>query len=278
MSYKLLAVDLDGTLLRRDGSIHHDDLGAIQRLRAAGVPVTIVTGRLYSGTRKIACSIGIEGPIACVDGSHIVDTRDNRSLYERTILGEHALSVRRILSRHRPASFVFTHDGIVHDAKGIPFVPYVSGWSPTIVQVPDIASHPHWAHEAGLLAVVAVGIESEIVAAVEELRADLAHVASVVHFAVQRFEGLFGMVIRAAGSTKGTALKWLAQHHGCLPSEVVAIGDWLNDLPMFEAAGRSFVMAQAPEAVKIAATDRLEASVKWGGGVAEAVDKVWGSI
>jgi hypothetical protein len=129
-----------------------------------------------------------------------------------------------------------------------------------------------------LLAVVAVGLESQITAAAEELRSELAHAASVVHFAVQRTGGMFGMVVRAAGTTKGTAVKWLAEYHGCSPSEVVAIGDWLNDVPMFEVAGRSFVMAQAPESVKRLATDRLAAGVKSGGGVAEAVRKVWGSF
>ncbi|HLM74033.1 MAG TPA: HAD hydrolase family protein, partial [Polyangiaceae bacterium] len=54
MTYKLLVVDLDGTLLRRDGVIDESDREAIERLRAAGIPSTIATGRLYSGTRAIA--------------------------------------------------------------------------------------------------------------------------------------------------------------------------------------------------------------------------------
>ena len=67
--YKLLAVDLDGTVLSRDGVPHAIDRAAIARLRDHGVPTTIVTGRLYSGSREIARTLGIEGPIACVDGS-----------------------------------------------------------------------------------------------------------------------------------------------------------------------------------------------------------------
>ena len=64
MRYKLLALDVDGTLVRRDNSIHDGDLLAVRRLRAAGVPVTIATGRLYSGTRDVALRIGVSGPIA----------------------------------------------------------------------------------------------------------------------------------------------------------------------------------------------------------------------
>jgi hydroxymethylpyrimidine pyrophosphatase-like HAD family hydrolase len=57
---------------------------------------------------------------------------------------------------------------------------------------------------------------------------------------------------------------------------VVVVGDWLNDLPMFEVAGRSFAMGQAPEDVKRAATDRLKADGMRGGGIAEAIRRAFG--
>ncbi len=78
------------------------------------------------------------------------------------------------------------------------------------------------------------------------------------------------MVVRAAGVTKGTALEWIAEHYGVSPVETVAVGDWLNDIPMMQAAGRAFAMAQAPDNVKAAATDLLEADAWSGGGIAEA--------
>jgi hydroxymethylpyrimidine pyrophosphatase-like HAD family hydrolase len=88
--------------------------------------------------------------------------------------------------------------------------------------------------------------------------------------------GMFAMLIRAAGPTKGTAVEWLARHHGCTAADTVVVGDWLNDVPMFEVAGRSFVMRQAPPAVKAAATDELDADCFRGGGIAEAVLRAWG--
>ena len=72
MSYKLCAVDLDGTLLDPNGAAHDKDLRALKALMSEGLHVTIVTGRLYSGTRPTAEALGIRGPVACVDGSHIV--------------------------------------------------------------------------------------------------------------------------------------------------------------------------------------------------------------
>lgn len=278
MSYKLLAVDLDGTLLRRDGIIHEVDRQAIGRLQAAGVPVTIVTGRLYSGTRHVAQKASIGGPIGCVDGSHIVHAGEDRALYSRALSGGVAARLRDIVEQSGVASFLFARDSIVHDRRGEPFAGYVSTWSGEISVVDRIASHPHWEHEDGVHAVVSVGTEAQIKGAVEQLREEMGGAAVVLSFAVSRLVGVFAMIVRAEGASKGTAVEWIAAHHGCSAAEVVAVGDWLNDVPMFKVCGRSFAMAQAPEAVKAAATDLLEAHQLTGGGIAEAIERSFGRV
>jgi hypothetical protein len=275
VQYKLLAVDVDGTLLRRDGTIDPADAAAIARLRARGVPVTIITGRMFSGTRPVAALLQLDGPIACVDGSHIVDMADDRALYASPITGADARALRDVLARHHIARFVFAGDTIIHDAEGEPFAGYVRTWSPNVDVVERVTDHPSWEHEHGVMAVVAVGSEADVQGAAAELGACLAHTARVITFPVAR-AGRHAMVVRAAGPTKGTAVAWLAAHHGCTVAEVVVVGDWINDVPMFEVAGRSFVMGQAPDHVKATATDRLEADCFAGGGIAEAVRRVWG--
>ena len=276
MKYKLLTIDIDGTLLRRDGTVHPDDALAIARLKERGVPVTLVTGRLYSGSCAVARSVQLTGPIACVDGSHIVDLSDDSALFYRTIAGADAALLRDTLARHNTASFLFAQDSIVHDAMGAPFAAYVRTWSPKVAVVERVTAHPFWEHELGLMAVVAVGAEDHVMAAYDELLQRLAHAAAVVSFPVSRGSGLFAVMVRAAGPTKGTAVEWLAKHHGCATEEVVAVGDWLNDVPMFKIAGRSFAMKQAPLPVKEAATDELSAHGEFGGGVAEAISRAWG--
>jgi Cof subfamily protein (haloacid dehalogenase superfamily) len=274
-SYKLLAVDVDGTLVRRDGSIHPEDEAAIGRLAAAGVPVTIVTGRLYSGTQHVARSLRLRGPIACVDGSQIVDLYDDTPLFYRSIAGDDAALLRDVLARHGATTFVFFEDTIVHDPGGEPYLPYVRTWSSRVNVVGRVADHPSWAHERGVVAVVALGEEAEIHAAVGEIEARLRHAAYVVSFPVARVER-WALMVRAAGPTKGTAVEWLARHHGCTTAEVVVVGDWINDVPMFRVAGRSFAMGQAPPAVKAHATDELAADVSEGGGIAEAIRRAFG--
>jgi hydroxymethylpyrimidine pyrophosphatase-like HAD family hydrolase len=97
MRYRLLALDLDGTLLRRDGCVDHRDIAAIAELQAAGVTVTIVTGRLHSGATGAARACAIEGAIACVEGSHLIEIASGRTLVHHGMSGDIATLVRRFL-------------------------------------------------------------------------------------------------------------------------------------------------------------------------------------
>jgi Cof subfamily protein (haloacid dehalogenase superfamily) len=273
--YGLFVVDLDGTLLRRDGSIAPEDVDAVRALRAAGVHVSIATGRMFQGTAPAARQLGLTGPVACVDGSHIVRVEDGHALHRHAIAGEHADALRTIVAEHEgsSATFVFTDQRIFHDAPGAPFSHYVKTWSPDVEEIERVASHACWEHEDGVLALVTVGPEATVHRMRDHLHERLGGVAQVLAFGIERLEGAWGMVVRAKredGPNKGTGVRELARHHGLEPSQVVVVGDWLNDVPMFQVAGRSFAMRQAPPEVRKHATDSLAAKGRRGGGVAEA--------
>jgi hydroxymethylpyrimidine pyrophosphatase-like HAD family hydrolase len=147
-------------------------------------------------------------------------------------------------------------------------------WSARMVRHGRVAEHPHWDHPRGVSAVVCVGPEEAVREAAAQVEAS--GEAFVAAFPVRRaeVEPVWGMVVRAAGHDKGTALRWLAAHYGCRLEEVAAVGDWLNDVPMFAAAGRSFAMGQAPDVVKSVASEVLTATSATGGGVAEALRRL----
>ena len=240
------------------------------------MPTTIITGRLFSGARHVAAEIGALGPIGCVDGSHIVHGGSGKDVLHAGIGGEHASRLREVLARAPVATFLFAQDQIVYDDRGAPFLAYVRTWSGHFVRANQVVAHPHWEHARGITGVVTLGDRECIEEISAMLDRDLEGVAQTVTFPVRKGDraGSWVVLVRAAGMTKGTALELLAQHHGVSPEEVVAVGDWYNDVPMFERAGRSFAMGQAPEAIKKAATDELEASVLTGGGILEAARRV----
>jgi Cof subfamily protein (haloacid dehalogenase superfamily) len=269
MAYRLLALDLDGTLLRADQRVDDRDVAAIAELQAAGVTVTIVTGRLHSGSTAAAEACAIDGAIGCCDGSHVVDVASGRTLVQRTMSSELAAAVRAACAEHGLPTFVFDARGIHHEHAGAPYVGYISTWSPNLRVVEEAVA---WQTEP--LAAVAVGDEPEIAAAHAMLR-DEARLFSL-SFPIRMCPGKSALMVRAAGATKGTALAELCRRAGCSLAEAVAVGDWVNDVPMFEVAGRSFAMGTAPDVVRDKATDVLTSTALAGGGIAEAIRRSWG--
>jgi Cof subfamily protein (haloacid dehalogenase superfamily) len=279
LSLSLLAVDLDGTLLDTAGRPHERDLRALRAAIDAGVTVTIVTGRLYSGTRPSAQALGLRGPVACADGSHLVRAHDHETLLHHGIRGSAAAAVRESLVAHGAAGFLFVRERIIHDAGGDPFVDYVRLWSSDIQRILDLGSHQAWEDVGdadGVTAVVAVGTAEQIARTCEGMRLGAGDAAQVVSFPIRRVEGMWGLVARGAGGTKGSALHWIADHHGIPRDETACVGDWLNDIPMLRVAGRSYAMGQAPDEVKKHASVVLTETSETGGGIARVVEEAFG--
>jgi hydroxymethylpyrimidine pyrophosphatase-like HAD family hydrolase len=275
---KLLAIDLDGTLLDAGGRPHARDVKAVHAALAAGVSVSIVTGRLYSGSRAAAEVLGLTGAVGCADGSHVVLARDHTTLLHRGVCGDDAVALRKALANARAATFVFAKDAIGHDAAGTPYVGYMSTWSNDVRIAEDVFEHDLWAAEEGITAVVALGEREPLERAVRELQRDAAGEVFVALFPLRRgaHMGLWAVMVRAGAVTKGSAVRWIAEREGLTLADTVCVGDWINDIPMFEVAGRSFAMGQAPDEVKSKATDVLTETAETGGGVASAIERAFG--
>ncbi|HEY1694901.1 MAG TPA: HAD hydrolase family protein [Polyangiaceae bacterium] len=278
MGAKLLAVDLDGTLLDSSGRPHEGDVRALRAALAEGVRVSIVTGRLYSGTRPTAERVGLRGVLGCADGSHVVRAHDHATLLHHGVSGDDARRMRAAFARQEVATFVFADDAIGHDALGAPFVDYVSTWSPDVRPATDVFRHELWDTAAGVTAVVAVGSEAQVRGVVGDLHEGMRDAVMAVAFPLRKgaHAGRWGTIVRSARGTKGTALAWIARHEGIGIEDTVCVGDWVNDVPMFEVAGRSFAMGQAPPEVKAKATDVLDETAETGGGVARVVARAFG--
>jgi hydroxymethylpyrimidine pyrophosphatase-like HAD family hydrolase len=275
---RLLAIDLDGTLLDASGRPHARDVKAVRAALSAGVCVSIVTGRLYSGSRAAAEVLGLQSAVGCMDGSHLVRASDHATLVHRGVAGPEVDALRRALAKADVATFVFAGDAIGHDAAGMPFVRYMSTWSADVRVATDVFEHDLWGTAGGITAAVALGPRKPLARAVEELEREAPGAMFVVLFPLRRepHGGTWAVMVRAAGGTKGTAVQWIADYEGVAMEDTVCVGDWLNDIPMFEVAGRSFAMGQAPDEVKSKATDVLAETTEEGGGVAAAISHAFG--
>ncbi len=269
---RLLAVDIDGTLLRRDGSIDGRDRAAISRARAAGVGVTLCTGRIWSGTAALARTLGIDLEVVCADGSSVMCAR--RSVEVEA----HALTVTELddllgqcAAVPGLAPFLLSNHEVRHDLRGAAHLPYVRGWSSELRALPEVLA------TEDVLMGVALGDRDLIDVAADFMTARHGDRLQVIKFPSRRGAGpTWAMLLRRAGQTKGSAVVALGARLGHTPAQLAAVGDWWNDLTMLRAVGRSFAMGQAPAEVVAAAHERLSATDETGGGVAEAIARILG--
>jgi hypothetical protein len=266
----LLAVDMDGTLLRDDKTIAREDVEAIRSAPAHGIAVTIATGRLTTGALPVARELGLSMPLVCADGAVLVDPQLGTLLHRRSILAERAAHAIDTILGHGLAPYVFLADSIHCESSGEQHRAVVETWTPNLFVHGSLTAAVAWREPECVAMTVGIGSEEWVLRASERLRDAHLGELDTVHFS------LFGTPVWAVrslpgGCDKGQMLAELARRLGMPRSRVAAVGDWLNDLGMFGFAGRSFAMGHAPSSVQRAATDVLRSTSRAGGGVAEAI-------
>lgn len=272
----LLAVDMDGTLLRDDKTISEVDAAAIRGAAARGVAVTIATGRLTTGALPTARALGLSVPLICADGGLLIDCATGVALERRSIATRHARAALAVMESHGLVPFVFMADAIHCDGAGERYRAVVDTWSQQIVVHDDLRAAEAWQGPDGVSVTAGVGPREAVERASHDLQQAHAEALDTVHFAMG---GLTRWAVRSLprGCDKGEMLARLAARLDIPRARVAAVGDWFNDLGMFAYAGRSFAMGQAPDVVHQAATDRMRATSATGGGIAEAIEALLAS-
>jgi len=273
MGIRLLALDLDGTLLGHDNTLRPVDADAIARVRAAGVEVTLATGRLASGTLPTAQTLGLTVPVVCGDGAVVIDAATGAVLHQVSLDGALVEDLTHAIGHQGLSALWFTQDEIHAEAGVEGLLDYVQTWSPRVSMHKRLHGSPAWDHRHSVAMALGIGAR----AAVDRVVAHLAKVhpgaTQVAAFPAWRSDQ-WTLLVRNAHVDKATGLARVIAPLGIDRREVAVVGDWLNDVPMFRWAGRSFVMGQSSEDVARHATDRLWATHETGGGVAEAIARI----
>lgn len=270
----MLVLDLDGTTLAAGGRLLPEDVAAARALRAHGVHVTIATGRLYPGTRWVAEALGVEGAVAVMNGSELIDVASSTVRHGCYVERVARARAREVLVEHGLSAFLFGSRRIHLAHADERYAPYLGTWTPDLAACADVFAVPEWEEAEDVVAVCAAGDAESVAAACDALRVDLPPELGLVVFGTHTGEHF--LTLRHHVEDKGTALGRLAAERSCVAAECVAVGDWDNDLPMLSVAGRAFAMGHASEGVKEAAGEVLDADRTTGGAVAEVARRVWG--
>jgi hydroxymethylpyrimidine pyrophosphatase-like HAD family hydrolase len=223
--YRLLLLDLDGTLLGRDGRISPRVANAV-RWASERLTVSIATGREIKDVRHFASELGLTAPQICDNGALILDPTTGNPLFTWPLGdGPSSAVTERLLALG--TDYIATHPGVtLRPSSG------------------------RWVE--GLVRISALDLpEGDADRLVNEFagNADLE-----VMKAYLPDNGLWAVDFTHAGVNKGTAARWVQERTGANVAQTIAAGDSYNDVPLFRASGHRIAMADAPEELKAMAT------------------------
>jgi Cof subfamily protein (haloacid dehalogenase superfamily) len=268
---RLLALDIDGTLLTSAKSVSVRTRRALDAARARGVHLVLVTGRRHPAARKVVELLGGEIPLVLHNGALIVE--DGRVLRCRPLPLEVALRAIA-LGREKGADPV-VHLG--HRAEGRLLVEGVAPSNTLLVYYLD-KSHPDVSVVADLMTalhedpiqVMFGGSLGEMDKVRVPLGEGLAGAARIERTVYPR-EGVGILDVMSPLVNKAEALAWLQERWGLRASETLAIGDNWNDHEMLERAGVGLVMGNADPEMHSLGLPVLPTNDE--DGVAEAIER-----
>jgi HAD superfamily hydrolase (TIGR01484 family) len=234
---RLVATDLDGTLLHTDGTVTDRTRAALTAVEAQGVAIVFVTGRPVRWMESLWQHVGDHGLAICSNGGIVYDVAARAVRSARPIPPSTGLQVAGLLREGLPGTTF-----ALERADGFAKEPTFREREPV---PPDVVEGPldeiFDEHTVKLLARHASYDPEAFWKAGDDL---------VGHLVTTTWSSLGALIeISAAGVTKASTLALLCEELGITADEVVAFGDMPNDLAMLEWAGTSYAMAGAHPSV-----------------------------
>ena len=236
MTYHLLVVDIDGTLVNARREITPPVRQAVRNAQTRGVRVCLATGRIWPSARQFVEGLGADAPAILYNGGMVYDFTRGEVWLRTPLPIQHAKDVLQILRRHPAAQpHLYVDDHVYIPAMNETTAIYQRKDSIHTEAVGDLVD---WLN-VDPMKILIIGERPVLEAVVHEVDAlpyRVNHVFSEVNY----------LEILPPGVNKGTALRVMAERLGVAREAIIAVGDNLNDLAMIEYAGVGVAMGNAP--------------------------------
>jgi Cof subfamily protein (haloacid dehalogenase superfamily) len=257
---RLIACDLDGTLLRPDYSLSTYSAAVLRRIDTIGIPFVIATGRAIGSWLPIADRFPVTAPVVCANGAVIVHGTDADIAAQWPIEAAVLARAVEVIRRRVPdATFAVERGPLQLYEAGYP----ARSWAPAR-KIRMVDRSELYAAPAHLLHVRSeaswTSTDADLLVAAPEL--------TVTHSGITGFAE-----VTASGVSKASAVAWLVEQLGMSPTDVLAFGDMPNDIPLLSWAGRSVAVAGAHRDVLDVVSDQADGSVA--DGVARYLDRLF---
>ncbi len=240
---RLIASDIDETLLNPEGKLTPRTLSAVQSIIEAGALFSLSSGRMPEAMIAIAQAVGVNAPLISYNGALIYDMQTKKALYQHAIPLETACEVLKALEGYGIYAQGYSKDGVFCREKCEYTYQYEK--SLHIVAHETHQRMSEWVHE-DMIKLLAIDTPEKLDKLIPELQKrfkDVQFMKSRAHY----------LEMVAQGVDKGVAILRLGEIFGIQKDEIMAFGDGQNDLSMIAAAGTGCAMGNAVESLKQAA-------------------------
>ena len=261
MDYKLIAVDMDGTLLNSDNQITDATVAAVKAAQNIGVVFTLSTGRPLQGVKRYIDQLNINCPVITYNGAVVVHSKSGKVLFSQDMDNDDAKLVYQ-QAKMRNIMFVVWASGKLYVSEFGEKADFYSRMTNTKAELIDNFDNLLaqgitkilWYHDADIL---------------ESWIPQLNNIG-LKNTTITKSRAYF-LEFFSDKASKAVAMEKLGQYYSIDRTQMIAIGDQTNDLPMIEYAGLGIAMGNAVEAVKAAADYITDDNNN--DGVAKAIEK-----
>jgi hypothetical protein len=238
---RLVASDIDGTLIRSDGKLSPRTIDVLDRLYQRGVPTVLVTGRPVRWLRQLYDQMAEPLPAVCANGAVVYDPDTDEVLRAAPLDVDLLMDVTKRLREAVPDVALAVE---VEDGRSFWYEQaWPMRWDGEHQSV-RVLSRPEDLVSAPAVKLLARSASTEPDAFYELVSRTLGGVAETTHSSSTAL-----VEISATGVTKAAGLAWLCEREGFTAADVVAFGDMPNDIPMLSWTGRAVAMGNAHPAV-----------------------------
>jgi len=265
--YKLLVLDIDGTLLDKNGVISAEDRNVLARVCALGLPVALSTGRVAQACLGIISQLSLDSYHIFFDGALVSNPNHSKEIYVQPI-GKMVVKQAIEFAHLNGINLEFysaDHYFVERETWASDIRRDFYHTPPTIVDISKL-----WQKERIIKGVLTL-LSPEEKAKAELLYLQFKDNLSFSWTKTPAYPEVDFINVLAPGVSKGEALRALASHLGISLTEIMAIGDGSNDISLLSSAGLAIAMGDAPDELK-AVADYVTLNVDHSG-LAAAVNK-----
>ncbi len=249
MKYKLLAVDVDGTLVGKNGAISAEDREALDKARQLGVQVSLSTGRVTQACLGIINQLSLDGYHVFFDGALVSNPNQNKEVYVQPISREVVRQAVEFahLNEVNLELYSTTHYFVERETWASDIRRQFFGIEPTVVDFTKLSNRER---------IIKGGLTTSSPQEVAKARSFCLHFDGSLHFTWTRtpaYPGINFINVLSPEVSKGKALEALAWHLGISINEIMAVGDGSNDISLLTSAGLAVAMGNALDELKAVA-------------------------